>query len=159
MFLNQKCRFRISAHFPQLLVGHFSEKCYKRNLNYQHSNSATIWYTYAWRVISRKGQESFLTAFRPGSNTDHSLPYSAEVKNTWSYTSTPPQLTSLLCGDQLSVATIVFFVKIKYNKYKNQRCFWNRSRPSNFTSFVINYLQPTLFFDSLKSKPGRNKIK
>jgi hypothetical protein len=27
---------------------------------------------------------------RPGRETDHSLPSSAEVKNAWSYTSTPP---------------------------------------------------------------------
>jgi hypothetical protein len=27
---------------------------------------------------------------RPGRETDHSLPTSAEVKNTWIYTSTPP---------------------------------------------------------------------
>jgi hypothetical protein len=27
---------------------------------------------------------------RPGSEADHSLPYRAEVKNTWIYTSTPP---------------------------------------------------------------------
>jgi len=28
-------------------------------------------------------------AFTPGSETDHSLPSLAEVKNAWSYTSTP----------------------------------------------------------------------
>jgi hypothetical protein len=27
---------------------------------------------------------------RPGSEADHTLPYSAKVKNAWSYTSTPP---------------------------------------------------------------------
>jgi hypothetical protein len=27
---------------------------------------------------------------RPGHEADHSLPFSAEVKNAWSYTSTPP---------------------------------------------------------------------
>jgi hypothetical protein len=27
---------------------------------------------------------------RPGREADHSIPYSAEVKNAWSYTSTPP---------------------------------------------------------------------
>jgi hypothetical protein len=31
---------------------------------------------------------------RSGSEADHSPPSSAEVKNTWSYTSTPPNTTS-----------------------------------------------------------------
>jgi hypothetical protein len=33
---------------------------------------------------------SFLGLKRPGREADHSLPSSAEVKNAWSYTSTPP---------------------------------------------------------------------
>jgi hypothetical protein len=35
-------------------------------------------------------KESFLGVKRPGRETDHSSPSSAEVKNAWSYTSTPP---------------------------------------------------------------------
>jgi hypothetical protein len=31
-----------------------------------------------------------LEANRPGREADHSLPSSAEIKNAWSYTSTPP---------------------------------------------------------------------
>jgi len=30
------------------------------------------------------------SSMRPGREADHSLPSSAEVKNAWSYTSTPP---------------------------------------------------------------------
>jgi hypothetical protein len=30
--------------------------------------------------------------YRPGRKADHSLPCSAEIKNTWSYTSTSPSL-------------------------------------------------------------------
>jgi hypothetical protein len=33
---------------------------------------------------------SFPGVKRPGREADHSLPSSAEVKNAWSYTSTPP---------------------------------------------------------------------
>jgi hypothetical protein len=34
--------------------------------------------------------DSFLGVKRPGREADHSGPSSAEVKNAWSYTSTPP---------------------------------------------------------------------
>jgi hypothetical protein len=35
-------------------------------------------------------RSSFTTVNRPGSEVNHSHPYSAEVKNGWSYSSIPP---------------------------------------------------------------------
>jgi hypothetical protein len=40
---------------------------------------------------------TFTGVKRPGRESDHSLPYSAKVKNTWNYTSTLPYAFMTLC--------------------------------------------------------------
>jgi hypothetical protein len=61
----------------------------------------------------------------PGSETDHSLPYSAEVKNAWSYTSTPQYtfMTWCLTG---YVFTAWCFVKYKDNFTFHLYGLWSR---------------------------------
>jgi hypothetical protein len=56
---------------------------------------------------------SFPGVKRPGREADHSPPYSAEVKNVWSYTSTPT--TPSCCGAQLKHRDNFAF-------YKELRC-------------------------------------
>jgi len=63
---------------------------------------------------------------RPGRKADHSLPSSTEVKNAWSYTSTPPYVfmvlqTALRFPSVWSTETLVvshdIFIQILFKKY------------------------------------------
>jgi hypothetical protein len=49
---------------------------------------------------------SFPRIKRPGRETDHLPPSSAEVKNTWSYTSTLPIRLHEFAGDRMSCITL-----------------------------------------------------
>jgi hypothetical protein len=57
-----------------------------------HLPSESFWRKYRTIVASYPTgtRGSFLGVKRPGREADHSPPSSAEVKNEWSYTSTPP---------------------------------------------------------------------
>jgi hypothetical protein len=55
---------------------------------------------------------AFLEVRRPERETNHSLPSSVEVKNTWNYTSTPPYAFMSLClvkhGDNFTSYVYVY---------------------------------------------------
>jgi hypothetical protein len=80
---------------------------------------------------------------RPGREADHSRPSSAEVKNTWSYTSTPQYFIMAWClvkhRDNKSIVTkLVALQKLQSQKLfhctslnmQNIEKYWNESRTS-----------------------------
>jgi hypothetical protein len=60
-------------------------------------------------------QGSFPGVKRPGREVNHSPPSSAEVKNEWSYTSTPP--ICLHCVDRENFAFLIFVPHTSYTKH------------------------------------------
>jgi hypothetical protein len=75
---------------------------------------------------------------RPGREADHSLPSSAEVKNTWSCTSTPPvpswRGAQLKHRDNFTFTHLLYLLKRPQHFYMftginvlNELCFWTLS--------------------------------
>jgi hypothetical protein len=67
-----------------------------------------------------------LGIIRPGCEADHSPPSSAEVKNAWSYTSTPPMRLMTWCSVKKRYFTLMeYILERKYSHLflSVQRCF------------------------------------
>jgi hypothetical protein len=110
-----------------------------------------IWYLYYWLTLKQLGCSSgfqglFLSRVKqPGHEAGHSPPYSAKVKNWWSFTCAPPCVSMLCRCTALSYCTAELFLHSVNINTKQTFIVVRTTVRKHVYSSEVEYVYPVMF--------------